>query len=126
VIVGVRPSDFEDAAFARDQNWPIVKAEVTIAEELGSEVNVIFSVSAPPVQHEVMLAKFDKQAREADETEAMVAAEGQSLWTARVNAKTQARPGRTIELAVDNHALHYFDPDTGQAIDSAQGAPSNN
>jgi multiple sugar transport system ATP-binding protein len=126
VIVGVRPSDFEDAAFARDQNWPIIKAEVAIAEELGSEVNVIFSVSAPPVQHEVMLAKFDKQAREADETEAMVAAEGQSLWTARVNAKTQARPGRTIELAVDNHALHYFDPDTGQTIDSSQGAPSNN
>jgi multiple sugar transport system ATP-binding protein len=126
VIVGVRPSDFEDAAFARDQNWPIIKAEVAIAEELGSEVNVIFSVSAPPVQHEVMLAKFDKQAREADETEAMVAAEGQSLWTARVNAKTQARPGRTIELAVDNHALHYFDPDTGQTIDSAQGAPSSN
>ena len=36
--------------------------------------------------------------------------------TARVNPKTRARPGRTIDLAVDAASLHYFDPDTGQAI----------
>jgi multiple sugar transport system ATP-binding protein len=125
VIVGIRPSDFEDAAFAHDQDRPVMKAEVAIAEELGSEVNIIFSLSAPPVTHEVMQAKFDKAAKEADETEAMVAAEGQSLWTARVNAKTQARAGRTIELAVDNHSLHYFDPDTGHSIPPAEGTPSN-
>src|SRR6266540_3538399 len=67
VIVGVRPSDFEDAAFAHDQGWPVMKAEVAIAEELGSEVNIIFSLNAAPVAHEVMQAKFDKQAKEADE-----------------------------------------------------------
>jgi multiple sugar transport system ATP-binding protein len=127
VIVGVRPSDFEDAAFVQAADGrPVLKAEVAIAEELGSEVNIIFGVASPPVAHEVMQAKFDKQAQEADETEAIVASEGQSLWTARVNAKTQARAGRTIELAVDNHALHYFDPDTGQAIPAAEGTPSHN
>ena len=125
VIVGVRPSDFEDAAFAQGSGRPVLKAEVTIAEELGSEVNIIFAVAAPAVSHEVMLAKFDRQAQEAEETEAMVAAEGQSLWTARVNAKTQARPGRRIELAVDNHALHYFDPDTGNAIGTPEDGQSS-
>jgi multiple sugar transport system ATP-binding protein len=127
VIMGVRPSDFEDAAFVGDGGGrPVIKADVSIAEELGSEVNVIFPVNARPVQHEVMLAKFDKQAQEADETEALTAEEGQSLWTARVNPKTQARAGRTIELAVDVNQLHYFDPDSGQAISISQGAPSPN
>ncbi len=125
VILGVRPSDFEDATFVQDQGLPRMKVEVAIDEELGSEVNIIFPVNSPPVQHEVMLAKFDKSAREADETEAIVAEAGHSLWTARVNAKTQARAGRTIELAVDIHALHYFDPDTGQAIGNAQEASSS-
>jgi multiple sugar transport system ATP-binding protein len=127
LIVGVRPSDFEDAAFVQpDEGRPVMKAEVTISEELGSEVNIIFAVKAPSVNHEVMQAKFDKQAKEADETEAIVAAEGQSLWTARVNAKTQARAGRTIELAVDNHALHYFDPESGQAISPSEDTASSN
>jgi len=126
VIVGMRPSDFEDAALLQEQGRPVIKVEVAIAEELGSEVNVIFPVNARPVQHDVMLAKFDKQAQEADETEALTAEEGQSLWTARVSPKTQARAGRTIELAVDHHALHYFDPDSGQAISARHGSPSPN
>jgi multiple sugar transport system ATP-binding protein len=115
VIVGIRPSDFEDAAFVQ-QDRPRVKADVTVSEELGSEVNVIFTVHAPAVHHEVMVAKFDKAAKDDIEAEELVGA-GESLWTARVNPKTQARPGRTIDLAVDTSSLHYFDPDTGHAID---------
>ncbi|HZD02802.1 MAG TPA: sn-glycerol-3-phosphate ABC transporter ATP-binding protein UgpC [Actinomycetes bacterium] len=125
VIVGVRPSDFEDAAFVQQQERPRLKVEVAIAEELGSEVNIMFPVNSPPVHHDVMLAKFDKQAREADETEAMVAEAGQSLWTARVNAKTQARAGRTIELAIDTRELHYFDLDSGQAIGQTRDQSGN-
>jgi multiple sugar transport system ATP-binding protein len=41
------------------------------------------------------------------------------MWTARVNPKTSARPGRTIELAIDASSLHWFDPETGQAIGRA-------
>ncbi len=126
LIVGIRPSDFEDAAFLQEQGSPVIKAEVAISEELGSEVNVIFPVNSRPVQHDVMLAKFDKQAREADETEALTAEEGQTLWTARVNPRTQARAGRTIELAIDNHSLHYFDLDSGLAIPASHGSPSPN
>jgi multiple sugar transport system ATP-binding protein len=115
VIVGIRPSDFEDAAFVQEDR-PRIKADVTVSEELGSEVNVIFTVHAPAVHHDVMVAKFDKAAKDEVEAEELVGA-GESLWTARVNPKTQARPGRTIDLAVDTSSLHYFDPDTGQAID---------
>ena len=107
-------ADYKDARFVSDER-PVVKAEVTVSEELGSEVNVIFTVHAPPVQHEVMVAKFDKAAKDEVEAEELVGA-GDSHWTARVNPKTQARPGRSIDLAVDAASLHYFDPDTGHAI----------
>jgi multiple sugar transport system ATP-binding protein len=114
VIIGIRPSSFEDAAFVRDER-PVIKADVTVSEELGSEVNVIFTVHTPAVHHEVMVAKFDKAAKDEVEAEELVGA-GDSLWTARVNPKTQARPGRTIDLAIDTSTMHFFDPDTGQAI----------
>jgi multiple sugar transport system ATP-binding protein len=114
VIVGIRPSSFEDAAFVSDDR-PVIKADVTVSEELGSEVNVIFTVHSPAVHHDVMVAKFDKAAKDEVEAEELVGV-GQSLWTARVNPKTQARPGRTIDLAIDTSTMHFFDPDTGQAI----------
>jgi multiple sugar transport system ATP-binding protein len=117
LIVGIRPSSFEDAAFVADTGpgHPRMKVEVVVSEELGSEVNLIFPVQAPAVHHEVMVARFDKAAKDEAEVEEL-AGEGQILWTARVSPKTTARVGRTIDLAVDTSSLHYFDPDTGHAI----------
>jgi multiple sugar transport system ATP-binding protein len=120
VIIGVRPSSLEDATFA-PRGWPQIKAEARVIEKLGSEVDVIFPVKSPPVQHEVMVAQFDTAATDTPPTgekpsdTALVGA-GESLWTARVNPKTTARPGRAIDLAVDTSALYWFDPDNGQAI----------
>jgi multiple sugar transport system ATP-binding protein len=121
VIIGVRPSSLEDATFA-PRGWPQIKAEARVTEKLGSEVDVIFPVKSPPVQHEVMVAQFDKAATDSppaggkpSQPSTLVGA-GESLWTARVNPKTSARPGRAIDLAVDTSALYWFDPDSGQAI----------
>jgi multiple sugar transport system ATP-binding protein len=119
VIVGVRPSSFEDAAFA-PKGWPPLKAEARVTELLGSEVDVIFAVRTPPVQHEVMVAQFDttaKQEASEDQDQAGdLAEEGESLWTARVNPRSSVRPGRAVDLAVDTSALYWFDPSSGQAI----------
>jgi multiple sugar transport system ATP-binding protein len=115
VIIGIRPSDFEDASLLHDESRPKLKAEVAIAEELGSEVNLMFVVAAPPVTHEVMLAKFDKAATEEAEAEVLAGA-NETFWTARVNPKTRARAGHKLELAVDTHNLHFFDPESGNAI----------
>jgi multiple sugar transport system ATP-binding protein len=46
LIVGLRPSSLEDAAFA-PPDWPQIKGEVAVTEELGSEVNLIFHLKAP-------------------------------------------------------------------------------
>ena len=121
VIIGLRPSSLEDAAFA-PPSWPQLKAEVGVTEQLGSEVDVIFPVRTSPVEHEMMTVQFDKAATHTDpigehqdQTSGLVG-EGQSLWTAKLNAKTSARRGRAIDLAVDTSALYWFDPDSGQAI----------
>jgi multiple sugar transport system ATP-binding protein len=119
VILGIRPSSFEDAAFAPPR-WPRIKAEAKVTERLGSEVDVIFAVKTPPVQHEVMVAQFDlaaKQPAGQDQEQAGgLVGEGESQWTARVNPHTSVRPGRAVDLAVDTSALYWFDPDSGQAI----------
>jgi multiple sugar transport system ATP-binding protein len=121
VILGLRPSSLEDAAFA-PQAWPRLKAEAQVTEKLGSEVDVIFAVRTPAVQHEVMVAQFDTAAKDTepagqaqDQTGGLID-EGESLWTARVNPKSSAQRGRAIDLAVDTSALYWFDPDSGQAI----------
>jgi multiple sugar transport system ATP-binding protein len=126
VILGLRPSSFEDAAFA-PKEWPLLKAEARVTERLGSEVDVIFAVNTPPVQHEVLVAQFDQTAKDTQpagqeqDQPGGLAGEGETLWTARVNPKTGARRGRAIDLAVDPSALYWFDPDSGQAIPRQAG-----
>ncbi|MDQ1702904.1 MAG: hypothetical protein QOF57_2156, partial [Frankiaceae bacterium] len=42
--------------------------------------------------------------------------EGQSLWTARVSARSAAAAGKPITLAVDATAIHFFDIESGLNI----------
>jgi multiple sugar transport system ATP-binding protein len=114
LILGVRPSDFEDAAHAKP-DWAPMPATCTVTEELGSEINVIFTIDAPPVEHKDT-ADLAEDASEGDQEMAIPLAENKALWTARVNARSHVRPGQDIELAVDTRRLHFFDPDSGLAV----------
>ncbi len=118
VIVGIRPSHFDDAAHGdasrRDGPWAPFPVTVTATAELGTETHAIFPVEAPPVDHAWFAGTA---ARNAEEDEAVSAlAGGRSLWTARVSARCAPRPGQPLELAVDAGKLHFFDPATGAAI----------
>ena len=112
VILGIRPSDFEDATLA-DASWPRISITVGVTEELGTETHAIFTVDAPPVEHASI-----SQAAVHDEEESGVSAlaGGKSLWTARVSARSRIRPGHTLEVAIDPSRLNFFDPDTGLTI----------
>ncbi len=118
VILGVRPSDFEDATH-NGKDWPTMKVKADVTEELGSEINVIFTIDAPPVEHK----DTADLAHDADEDDAAIPlADNKALWTARVNARSHVRPGQEIELAVDTARLHFFDPATGLAIGHPEAA----
>jgi multiple sugar transport system ATP-binding protein len=113
VILGIRPSDFEDASLA-DPGWARMAVSAGVTEELGSEIHVIFTIDAPPVEH-ASIAEAAKGDEGEDEA-AVVLAGGKSLWTARVAARSPARPGSPIELAVDTSNLQFFDPVSGLSI----------
>jgi multiple sugar transport system ATP-binding protein len=113
VILGIRPSDFEDAAMA-EASWPRIGISVGVTEELGTEIHAIFTIDAPPVEH----ASIAQATAGDDEEEAGVVAlaGGKSLWTARVSARSRVRPGQALELAIDTTRLHFFDPESGLSI----------
>jgi multiple sugar transport system ATP-binding protein len=111
VILGVRPSDFEDASLA-DSSWARLSVTVDVTEELGSEIHVIFSIDAAPVRHDSISGIVDESGDDAS----MVLASGKSLWTARVAARSRVRQGQPVELAVDTSNLQFFDPVTALSI----------
>ncbi len=120
VILGIRPSDFEDATLA-DPGWGRMPVTTNVIEELGSEIHVIFTIDAPHVEHSAIVAAEEAAAEDEAEAEAALAG-GKSVWTARVSARSQVKPGQPIELAVDTQHLNFFDPDSGLSIGHPQAA----
>jgi multiple sugar transport system ATP-binding protein len=120
VIVGIRPSDLEDADVWATTGVTILDVEVDITEELGSEVNVLFTVDAPPVTSEEALAAASDEG--AEDILPLIAERAQ--FCARVDARTRAKPGERIRLAVDPSRFHFFEPDTGLAISSERTVPA--
>jgi multiple sugar transport system ATP-binding protein len=111
VILGIRPSDFEDGALA-EAGWPRLPVTAAVTEELGSEKLVLFALDAPPVQHASLSA-----AETAAADEDLLAVTGdKAIWTARVAARSAIGPGQQAELAVDTSGLQFFDPESGLSI----------
>jgi multiple sugar transport system ATP-binding protein len=114
VILGIRPSDFEDATLA-EPGWPRLPITATVTEELGSEKHILFSLDAPPVQHDSLAA-----AETASADEDMMPVTGdKAIWTARAAARSSIWPGQQAELAVDTSGLQFFDPESGLSIGHA-------
>jgi len=106
IILGLRPESFEDAELAGAGSARI-DVVVEVVEELGSDAHVFFHVDAAPVGGE---------AREAREDDVGLLPEERVLFTARVDARTGARPGARATLALDPSRFHFFDPETGLAL----------
>src|SRR5690348_5361345 len=113
VILGIRPSDFEDASVT-DRQWGTMRVTAGVTEELGSEINVIFTIDAPHVEHASIAEAAEASEDEDEATAALVG--GKSLWTARVSKESRVRNGAPLELAVDTRYLQFFDPASGLSI----------
>jgi multiple sugar transport system ATP-binding protein len=119
VILGIRPSDLEDAQVWSNRDLPTIEVTADVTEELGSEVNVLFGVDAAPVATEEMVAATDEP---GEEVAFLIADQPRNVFCARVDARTRARPGGPIQLSVDPARFHFFDRDTGLVIGSVQAA----
>ena len=114
VILGIRPSDFEDGALA-EPDWPRMAVTPTVTEELGSEKHILFTLDAAPVQHDSLSAA---ETTSPDE-ELLPVTGDKAIWTARAAARSAIWPGREAELAVDTSGLQFFDPESGLSIGHA-------
>jgi multiple sugar transport system ATP-binding protein len=110
VILGIRPQDFDDAAFA-DPSLPRIEADVLVVEELGSESHVIFAIDAAPVDADSVRAATD----EGDQA-ILVADDRRSRFTAGVDERSDVRPGMRIKLALDPSRFHFFDVESGATL----------
>jgi multiple sugar transport system ATP-binding protein len=111
VILGIRPTDFEHAATA-EPGLPRMRAHADVVEELGAETHVIFAIDAPRVSADAVRAA----AEAATDDEGRLFADDRAVLTAAVDSKRAVHAGTDIELALDNRALHYFDPESGLAL----------
>src|SRR5689334_14498624 len=117
VIVGIRPEHLEDAAQATGSPANRrLRGRMALREALGSEIVAHVGIDAK--------AALTEDVRElAEDTDAITVgdldADTKSAGTdviARFNARSRAREGEDVELAVDTRALHFFDPETGLGI----------
>ena len=119
VILGVRPEAMEDVSIARDAP-PGRSLEVVpeLCEALGSDLLVHFGFDAEPVLTEDIRELAAETGVEALEGLEAAAAERRCIWVARVSPRSSAREGEPLTLAVDTSQLHFFDPETGAAVDA--------
>jgi multiple sugar transport system ATP-binding protein len=120
LILGIRPSDFEDAGLA-DPSWPRLAARADVTEALGTEMHVLFRIDAPPVRHSALGQAATAGNADADDA-ALPLDGGKSLWTARVAARSTISAGQPVELAVQTSNLQFFDAETGLSIGHPQAA----
>jgi multiple sugar transport system ATP-binding protein len=105
VVLGIRPESFEDAAFS-EAGLPRLELPVLVVEDLGSDAHVICSVEAPRVDTDAVRRATEEETSLSDT----------AMFTARVDARTAARPGRPLELAVDPAGLYWFELATGASL----------
>jgi multiple sugar transport system ATP-binding protein len=112
LILGIRPSDLEDVDVWSNPDLPRIEVTAEVTEDLGSEVNVLFGIDAPPVALEEATA-----AEEPDAGTFLLLEEGiRAIFCARLDAGTKARVGRPLRLSVDPTRFHFFDRETGEAV----------
>jgi multiple sugar transport system ATP-binding protein len=117
VILGIRPEDMEDAALVSDAPTDRrIRSEVILREALGADVLAHFMIKAPVVITEDVRELAHDVGQEAVQAAELGAAAGESTFMARLNPRTTAKKGSAIELVVDVHRLHFFDPDTGLGV----------
>jgi multiple sugar transport system ATP-binding protein len=104
LLVGIRPEDIEDAAYVLSPNGSFLDVSVSRAEPMGAEVIAHFPLAAAPAG----------SAATGDED--VLAEPRGSTLTARLSPRSAARSGASLRVAIDVDRLHFFDPETDQAI----------
>ena len=102
VVVGIRPEAMGDAAVTGSKEHPIFSAVTELTEALGSDLLVHFPMDAKAV--------------DAGDPDALKDLDENPLMIARVDPRSQTKPGEKIEVSIDTERIHFFDDETRLAI----------
>ena len=111
IVMGIRPEAFEDGNYANASEFSeSIKVSVSLLEQLGSDSYIHFYKDIKPVQTEAIEEIL------ADEGEDISVLGDNTKFIARINPNSSVVEGKEIELKIDPSKLHFFDPETGDAI----------
>jgi multiple sugar transport system ATP-binding protein len=115
VIAGLRPEDFEDATSVdsaiRDRGMTF-KAHFDLVEAMGAEYYAHFGINAKEI---VSSEELQELRDDAGGVEEMTDA-GDTVLVARLSPTSRARAGEPSDLWLDSTKLHFFDPQSGEAL----------
>jgi multiple sugar transport system ATP-binding protein len=112
VAVGIRSEDMEDARLVRDAPADTrLTATVSLVEALGAQIVVHFEVDAP----KVVTADTKALEKDAHTEDVPTHVEG-TKFVAAFAPRSRVKIGDTIQVVVDTERMHFFDPETGDAI----------
>jgi multiple sugar transport system ATP-binding protein len=108
VVLGIRPTGFSPAS---DNGWPGLSAVPEVVEELGDERYVVFDVDAQRVDTDATRAAVDARADDA-----LLLPEHRARFTVRLPTEVPVAVGKPLSLTINPERVHFFDPDTGEAL----------
>ncbi len=123
VVVGIRPSDFEDADVWHDDTRAVLDVPVRVVEDLGAEANVIFVLDARPAS-DTQDGRTPQEEGGEEAQVPLVADAGTTVCTACVDARTGARAGERARLSVDPSRLHFFEHGSGRVLAGSAPVPA--
>ena len=110
VILGIRPDDIEDARFS-PPGLPTIDVQIALVEDLGPEALAFFALDAERVEPESF-----GMAPDGYDDEALMSGDRRALFSATLDAATQARPGAICRLTVNPARFHFFSPYNGKNL----------
>ena len=113
VVVGMRPESFEILQAVPsdiDTAGKTLDIHVDLTEQLGSEAFVHFETQSPPVVTPELRELMEDEGTDVESLGDV------SKFTARVDPDHAPKSGDQATLFVDTSKIHFFDPDTGNAI----------
>jgi multiple sugar transport system ATP-binding protein len=112
VIVGIRPEDLEGPPEdGRDNEAVMIEATIDRVEALGADILGFFTIDAPPAKSDAIAEATGGGLEEV----ALITREG-TPFCATFEPRSGLRRGDRVDVTIDVRRLHFFDPESENAI----------
>jgi ABC-type sugar transport system ATPase subunit len=120
IAVGIRPENVDEGP----REGATLHGRTILTEALGSELLAHVEIAASPVVREEVVEGSVVEAEEQEIAADLLAGSDERRTTivGRLDPGAAVRPGENVQLSVATEKLHYFDLETGLAIDGVPAA----